>query len=655
MRGRKGKAGAWVLWGAILIAYLYPLYLFPIHNPNERVRIYMTAAMVEHNTFAIGYREKKGRGGNRFRDSGSVTDKWGYVNDKALACEDPDAKPPDCAGALYSAKAPGTSYLGYPFYAAGAFVADTLGRSFTMYGAIIYLRLFVVIIPSLFMLVLIRRFAAERGLDEVAADLITAGVALGSMVFTYSHMFAGHQISAYLLFFGFYAAYVSATRPSWIWPALSGVAAGMGVCVEYPMLLVFMAVFLFQWKMRPRLSTWLLFGAGALGPALSAAWYHWAAFGHPLKTPYSTLENPQFVKDIAPGFMGLRAPSLENLFGAFVSPFEGLFYFAPWMALAFLLPFSYFVRDLRTDDKTSRAVVFCALGSVALLCLFISCHSLWRGGWTLGPRYIVPVVPFAALLLIQSAVGPVKRHPIPYRVLLAVLVLVSIVVTGGSSLVSQGFHTAFYNPLAEVTFPLLKLGYITASLGSALGLGVVAAAVPLALAAIALFGYLTWRSAGRSNTAWPVRIFLFSLIILLTVASVRALTIPAEPVNTRKVKALRFTKENFYPFPVQNPDLERKQFAKDAAAVMPDHTGIQALSLYDLACRGKCKQSLFGFKKWKSAWDRARGHSAYSAMLPLVAPFPSVATPIPLLLRPDHRLNRRQVERLEKKAEDSAD
>lgn len=655
MTARKGKAGPWVLWGAILIAYLYPLYLFPIHNPNERVRIYMTAAMVEHDTFAIGYREKKGRGAGRFRDSGSVTDKWGYVNDKALTCEDPDEKPPDCAGALYSAKAPGTSYLGYPFYAAGAFVADTLGRTFTMYGAIIYLRLFVVIVPSLFMLFLIRRFAAQRGLDEVAADLVTAGVALGSMVFTYSHMFAGHQVSAYLLFFSFYAAYVSSTRPSPIWPLLAGLSAGMGVCVEYPMLLVFAAIFLFQWKVRPRLTTWLYFGLGALGPALSAAWYHWAAFGHPLKTPYSTLENPQFVKDIAPGFMGLRAPSLENLFGAFVSPFEGMFYFAPWMALAILVPFIYFIRDLRSDDKTSRSVVFCALGSVALLCLFISCHSLWRGGWTLGPRYIVPVVPFAALLLIQSAVGPVKRHPVTYRTILSVLVFVSIVVTGGSSLVSQGFHTAFYNPLAEVTFPLLSQGYITATLGSAMGLGYVAAAVPLAIAALALFGYLAGRSAGRTTMAMPLRIFLFSLILLLTVASVRALTIPSKPLDTRKVKALRFTKENFYPFPTSNPEMERSEFAKDAARVMPDHAGIQAFGLYDLACRGKCKQSLFGFKKYKSAFDRTRGHAAYSGILPLISPFPAVSTPVPLLMRPDHRLSKRQVDRLEKEAKDNSD
>ena len=76
----------------LLLAVLY-LWVFPFHdvvrNPNENVRVYMTVAIVDDRTFAI----------NRIEGA------WGYVNDKAVRL-----------GRLYSSKAPGTSYLGVPFY-----------------------------------------------------------------------------------------------------------------------------------------------------------------------------------------------------------------------------------------------------------------------------------------------------------------------------------------------------------------------------------------------------------------------------------------------------------------------------------------------------------------------------------------------------------
>src|SRR5205085_12096747 len=80
------------------------------------VRVYMARAMLEQGTYAIG--ERIAAPGAPPRDLGPIHFEWGYVNDKALVCADPDRSPPGCSGKLYAAKAPGASFLAVPVPAA---------------------------------------------------------------------------------------------------------------------------------------------------------------------------------------------------------------------------------------------------------------------------------------------------------------------------------------------------------------------------------------------------------------------------------------------------------------------------------------------------------------------------------------------------------
>jgi hypothetical protein len=79
-----------VAWGLCCAAYLVASpYFERLNNPNENVRFFMTAAIVDDHTFAIDH----------------VRELWGWVNDAAIY-----------GGHAYSVKAPGTSYLGVPAY-----------------------------------------------------------------------------------------------------------------------------------------------------------------------------------------------------------------------------------------------------------------------------------------------------------------------------------------------------------------------------------------------------------------------------------------------------------------------------------------------------------------------------------------------------------
>ena len=111
-----------LLFCAVVFAYLYFFpYFSQLNSPAENSRIYMVKAIVDHGTFAV---DPVLREGNP------------YVVDLARY-----------EGKLYSAKAPGTSFLGVPFY----FVARQFG-DLSMLATTYLLRLFVSILPSLIFL-----------------------------------------------------------------------------------------------------------------------------------------------------------------------------------------------------------------------------------------------------------------------------------------------------------------------------------------------------------------------------------------------------------------------------------------------------------------------------------------------------------------------
>ncbi|MFL5426491.1 MAG: hypothetical protein ACJ783_15775, partial [Myxococcales bacterium] len=118
----------------------------------------MARAIVEHGTYAIGQRVAVP--GGALRDTGPVYDEWGYVNDKALVCDDPRASPPACTGKLYAAKAPGPSFLAVPVLAALRFLGAPVGLRWL---DVHVLRRTLCIMPTAVFWVVLRRFLLAGG------------------------------------------------------------------------------------------------------------------------------------------------------------------------------------------------------------------------------------------------------------------------------------------------------------------------------------------------------------------------------------------------------------------------------------------------------------------------------------------------------------
>ncbi|MGZ6125615.1 MAG: hypothetical protein ACXWLR_11685, partial [Myxococcales bacterium] len=175
MQLRRGEARLLLL---LLFAYGWLFVFFErINNPNELVRVYAARALVEEHTWSIGTRELRS---GRFVDTGPIQAEWGYINDKALVCDDRNAHPPDCSGRLYAGKAPASSLLGAPVLAALR-IFGPLKKT----PAVFALRWIWVILPSVAFWILLRRWMLDAGVPETAALGCTLAGAVGSLSLTY--------------------------------------------------------------------------------------------------------------------------------------------------------------------------------------------------------------------------------------------------------------------------------------------------------------------------------------------------------------------------------------------------------------------------------------------------------------------------------------
>ncbi|MDY6823077.1 MAG: glycosyltransferase 87 family protein [Thermodesulfobacteriota bacterium] len=120
----------------------------------------------------------------------------------------------------------------------------------------------------------------------------------------------------------------------------------------------------------------LAFAAGFLIPAVLFGFYNYHRFGSVLTTGRAS-------QDIA---YGTFAMPWEGLAGLLASPGKGIIFFCP-VIIAGILLWPYLHRKHRHLSILLIAMMLFRL-------VFIACRSDWHGGFCLGPRQLLPVVPF---------------------------------------------------------------------------------------------------------------------------------------------------------------------------------------------------------------------------------------------------------------------
>jgi hypothetical protein len=360
------------------------------------------------------------------------------------------------SGLSYPNKPPGTVFLAVPAYLTIYNVERLIGldpdnwRIMTLnhylttvfsvgligaLGGVLFLRFSRLLTPS----------AAEW--THLAATL-TFG--LGTLVLPYATVLFDHVQAGVLLLAAFYCLYRSGSvaltgRQQALWLLLGGAAAGMSVLVNYvcaAVVLLLTGYAIWQCGLRPRVLCFLL---GGLPFALILGAYHAACFGSPFATANVLTVEGFRLRGMALGTFGLPDPvvALKLLFGTR----RGLLLTSPVLLLAFVGAFLAFRR------KESRAPVVLCLLVFLLYWMVNSSFEHWHAGFAIGPRYMVPALPFLCLWLARS-------FEALHRVTLVAAAL-SLLILFFATAVDAQAPPVFSNPFSQYLWPLARDGSFT--------------------------------------------------------------------------------------------------------------------------------------------------------------------------------------------------
>ncbi|MFO0602768.1 MAG: hypothetical protein U0324_06310 [Polyangiales bacterium] len=126
----------------------------------------------------------------------------------------------------------------------------------------------------------------------------------------------------------------------------------------------------------------------------------------------------------------------------------------------------------RRDRAAGVAVLACAFAMSGL----IGMMNNWRGGWTVGPRYLTTLIPalaFAALAGLDAIHGSLARDRALQRVVTVFAAGATVAAFVTSGLVSATFpHVPeqFGSPFFEMAGPVLRDGFVPRNAGQLLGL-----------------------------------------------------------------------------------------------------------------------------------------------------------------------------------------
>jgi hypothetical protein len=297
--------------------------------------------------------------------------------------------------------------------------------------------------------ILIYRIALVLGSTEGKAVAAALTLAFGTIMFPHATEFAGEPIATAAVVGSFYILLRRELDPWDIF--LSGLLAGWGGLCDYLTILISIILAVYAlYRLRSKFSLLVLWVIGATIVAGLLMTYDWVAFGKPFFLSYEAymLPGSDRFEAQAKGFAGVTYPHWEVLYQVLIGTERGLFFCNPVLLLT-IPGLYYFWRD-----KSHRPEFLVVFGSIVIFTLVNGSYGdsviYWGGGTATGPRHMLTVIPFMALVLVYL--------PSRWDYLFASLALTSVLLMLIATAVDPHLPYEYDNPLRDFSWPAFARG-----------------------------------------------------------------------------------------------------------------------------------------------------------------------------------------------------
>jgi hypothetical protein len=304
--------------------------------------------------------------------------------------------------------------------------------------------LWAVVLPALGLLMVLRRTVGRLEPGPGVAPAVTLG--LGTLVLPFATLLFGVVPAAALAFLAFALLFERDASVARV--AVAGAAAGLAITTDLPLVVPAVLLGLYAGARAPHLRRLLAFAAGGIAGLLPLLLFDWWAFRNPFHTAYSGVAlNPGAGGvEQAPGshgFFSVQLPSPRVAVELILSG-RGLLALTPVIVAGVAGVVLLWRRGLR-----SEAMLIGGLCVVELV--WNSGRSgLFQaiGGWSPGPRYLIPLLPFLCFALAPA----LRRAPATVGALALISTGAMVVATSAEPLLQNDDTRHWLSRIAHGNF-----------------------------------------------------------------------------------------------------------------------------------------------------------------------------------------------------------
>jgi hypothetical protein len=318
------------------------------------------------------------------------------------------------------------------------------------------MRVLAATLPLLLLAWAMKRSAERLGIAPERIGVTVLALLFATPLFAYGLLNFSHALTAAALFGAWAMIFIDRHDYG------AGALIGLATISEYPCAIAGIVLIACAWRRAPRII------AGGIPFALGLAIYNKFLFGSIFALSSANERNAQFRSMAREGLFGIGLSDPATLLRLLFDPSRGLLVFAPILIVA-LVALPRARRVLSTDAFLALVLVPTAL------VIFYSGYPNWHGGWSVGPRYLVPAIPFLLFPLIFAVSSIIEWIALGASVAAVIPIALTFPFPDRS----------FAAPWSTLALPLLRDGLVAPNLFHLVARPL-AIAVPLAIVIVAI-------------------------------------------------------------------------------------------------------------------------------------------------------------------------